>query len=180
MRGAERCVGRRRGARAPRATDLARFASALLCLLAVAHARAEASEKIRLCDELLITVSAEQMAQHHVTVGESGLIEVPGIGSVAALGATPRALADAIERRARDDAGAPLATVSILRTGDPSCALVHLPPPRRPEKQPVPEAEIVGVDTKPEIEAWPRDEFGAEASGAANGAGRPDPAREDP
>jgi hypothetical protein len=180
MRRAEQCVGRRRRARALWATDLALLASVPLCVLAAAHARAEASERIHLCDELLITVSAEQMVQHQVTVDESGLIEVPEIGSIAVLGASPQALADAIERRARDDGRKPLATVSIVRSGDLSCALVDLTPARRPERQPAPEAEAVGANAKPEIEFRPPGELEAEAGGAVNGAGRRDPAREDP
>jgi hypothetical protein len=145
-----------------------------------ANALAEPSQTIRLCDELLITIASEQMLQHHATVAEDGLVEIPGIGSIAAVGVTPRALASSIEHLLRNAERVPLASVSIVRAGGPSCAIAHLPPARPPEKQPVPEAEVGDTNTKPEIEIWLPEEIDSEPPSEAGLEGRRDPAHEDP
>jgi len=180
---AERCIGRRPGARALRTLrtrGCGLLARAALLILVTANALAEPGDTIRLCDELLITISSEQMIQHHATVAENGLVEIPGIGSIAAIGVTPRGLATSIEHLLRDGERVPLASVSIVRAGDPSCAIAHLPPARPPEKQPVPEAEVDDTNMKPEIELWLPEEIDGEPSSEAGGEGRRDPAHEDP
>jgi len=130
----------------------------LLSLLAV-HASAEPSGRIRICDELLVTLSSDRVIQHHATVSPSGLIEVPGIGVMAVAGVTPHALATSIEEQLHDGEESTLASVTIVRSDDPSCTLVELPPARLPEKQPVPRAEVADVETNPEIDLLLPDEF---------------------
>jgi hypothetical protein len=158
----KRSTGRRSTARGFGPSACAPLTRLILLSLLAAHASAEPSGRIRICDELLVTLSSDRVIQHHATVAPSGLVEVPGIGAIAVAGVTPQALATSIEAQLRDGEQSTLASVSIVRSDDPSCALVDLPPAHLPEKQPVPSGEAVGVEAKPEIELLLPDEFVAQ------------------
>ncbi|HEY5658990.1 MAG TPA: polysaccharide biosynthesis/export family protein [Myxococcota bacterium] len=118
-------------------------------LLLAASASAEPAKKIRFCDELLITISAEPAVQHSVTVTPDGLIEIPEVGAQPAAGFAPRALASSIAGRLgkRETSVA----VSIVRRDAPDCSFIDLPPTPRPDLEPIPDALITDCLFEPPV-----------------------------
>jgi hypothetical protein len=118
-------------------------------------AAADSPRRVRLCDELLVTLSGEQLVQYTTTVSPEGLMEIEGSGPIAAAGQTPEALAHSIEIVSQQHARKLLASVSIVRGDSPGCSVVTLPPQQRPEREPIPDLELE-IDTAPhlEMELW--------------------------
>ncbi len=124
---------------------------AAAALLLAAGAFAEPAEKIRFCDELLITIAASATVHHSVTVAPSGLIEIPEIGAHPAVGLAKRELARSIADLLRAQEPEASASVAIVRRDAPGCSIIELPPPSLPQAAPIPDIEL-SAETELEIE----------------------------
>lgn len=137
--------------RAGRAGPLRAGAWLALAWLCAWQAGAEPLRRVRFCDEILVTLSGEQLVQYTTTVSPEGLIEIAGNGLIAAAGQTPDALARSIEIVSREHARTLVASVSIVRANSPGCSVVTLPAQPRPEREPIPDWELE-IDTAPQLE----------------------------
>ena len=147
---------------------LSRGALALLsglCLCAL-DARADPARRIRFCDELLISVSAEQILQQEATVAPNGLIEIAGGELLPAAGLTPEALARSIETAHRERNQEVLASVSIVRRNSPDCSVVTLPLASLPAREAMPQLKPE-FDTKRALDLWMPDDINTQ-DGSAN------------
>jgi len=154
------------GSRWRAARALAWLALGSLC---AEHAGAETARRVRLCDEILVTLSGDEVVQSTATVSPEGLVEIDGIGSIAAAGQSPEGLARSIEIVSRERARTLVASVSIVRSNSPGCSVVTLPPQPRPEREPIPDPELE-IETAPQLEpaAWPPDAAASRTSDATS------------
>lgn len=124
-------------------------AAAVTALLLTADALAEPAEKIRFCDELLVTIAGSAIVHHQVTVAASGLIEIPEVGAHPAAGLGKRELATSIATQLGGSGPEPKVSVAIVRRDVPGCSFIELPATPLPEPAPIPTTEL---NTQTELE----------------------------